>query len=303
MSRILDNSAITDLAQLPYKKGTVKFLQDSHKIDLANVVSSLLNIDGVNTTAYVLYGCINTGTYPAYNISDGVIYYGGEIYNVAASSFTATGSNVAVLKLVVTQYTTDADPVTFTDSVARNVHNIRTLNFIGAASGSGIVDYTALIFPVFSLPQLLAAIAAEENRAVTQEGILSNAINTLNNIVTGAWTDTVASAAIVVAHNGNCSNFNGNNISFKQIGDVGLITFNFQCHVNNVNSVDYIDIICPFNFAANVTTFIYCNDVSGSIISAATQTGTPNLRLSRLDNTNFANLSIIFEGTVTAQLQ
>ena len=173
MSRILDNTAITDLAQLPYKKGTVKFLQDSHKIDLANVVSSLLNIDGANTTAYVLYGCINTGTYPAYNISDGVIYYGGEIYNVAASSFTATGSNVAVLKLVVTQYTTDADPVTFTDSVARNVHNIRTLNFQAGASGSGISDYTGLSIPSFST-------VSETARAKAAEATLQTNIDTIN---------------------------------------------------------------------------------------------------------------------------
>ena len=134
--RKLDVSSISDSSQMPVKKGTLQFLQDSYTEITKSVMSSLAGGNNYDPAkVYVLYGVINSGIYPVYNIVEGAVFYNGEIFQVDAASFTATGSNVAVCNIVQTQYTTDADPVTFTDASVRNIHNIRKMGISQGASG------------------------------------------------------------------------------------------------------------------------------------------------------------------------
>lgn len=179
MSNLIDISPISDTAQMPVKKGTIEFLQRSSKTDLSQVLIGLISLGGYNfTTPYVLYGCINTGSGATYVISAGAIYYGGEIFLVDAASFTATGSDVAILSIITTQYTTNADPVTFTDTTVHNVHNIRKVLISAGASGSGIADYSAI-------PQLtISQVAIEQAARISADNILNGYIFE----VLAAWT-------------------------------------------------------------------------------------------------------------------
>jgi hypothetical protein len=154
--KILDVTPITDTARFPVKKGTLQFIQDAHRESLAATIQALIGADVYNpAVAYVMSGCKNTGTFPNYIITGGAIFYNGEVFDIAPATFTASTGNVAVLSIVQTQYTTDADPVSFTDATTRNIHNIRKMQVLQGVSGSTISDYSAAVFLSFVIPQKL----------------------------------------------------------------------------------------------------------------------------------------------------
>lgn len=149
----LDISALTDSAQMPIKRGTLAFLQDAHKETLAATIIALIGPGYNPLTVYVLYGCVDTGVGSTFTISAGALFINGEVFMVDAVSFTVTGANVPVFNYITTQYTTDADPVTFTDTTVHNIHNIKKVQIAAGASGSGIGDYTARFVLSFVIPQ------------------------------------------------------------------------------------------------------------------------------------------------------
>jgi hypothetical protein len=151
--KILDITPITDASEFPVKKGTLQFLQDAYKESVAAALQGLVGPGYDPTVVYVLYGVTNSGTYPVYNIAAGAVFYAGEVFMVDAAAFTATGSNVGVFQIVTTQYTVDADPVTFTDTTVRNVHNIRKIQVVQGLTGSSpLPDYSQAFFMNFVIP-------------------------------------------------------------------------------------------------------------------------------------------------------
>lgn len=158
--KILDITPITDASEFPIKKGTLQFVQDSYKEAISAALVGLIGPGYDPTVVYVLYGVSNSGTYPVYNITAGAVFYAGEVFLVNAAAFTATGSNVGVFQIVTTQYMTDADPVTFTDTTVRNVHNIRKIQVVQGLTGSSpLPDYTQAYFMNFVIPLQLNLIA------------------------------------------------------------------------------------------------------------------------------------------------
>lgn len=145
--RKLDVTPITDSSEFPVKQGTLQFLQDAFGELFPVLLQAMIGSSYNSGVVYSLFGVRNLGTAPAYNVTGGAVLYNGEIFLIDPASFTATGSNVGVLQIVTTQYTTNADPVTFTDSVIRNVHNIRKMQVAQGASGTGIADLTAISYP------------------------------------------------------------------------------------------------------------------------------------------------------------
>ena len=150
--KILDTSAISDNSQMPLKKGTLQFFQDSHKETTAAAWKALIGPQYNPAILYVMTGGINTGVYPYFNISAGAIFYNDEVYIFDAASFTVSGSNTVLLNTNIVQYSTDADPVTFTDKTVRNIHNDRRMQITQGNSGSGIVDFSQLSYLNFSIP-------------------------------------------------------------------------------------------------------------------------------------------------------
>ncbi len=158
--KILSIASITDSSRFPVKKGTLQFIQDAYKESLADTVKSLIGASYNPATMYVMSGVLNTGTLPVYTFSAGVIFYNGEIFDLDATSFSATGSNVATFAIIQTQYTTDADPVTFTDTTVRNIHNIRKMQLVQGLSGTGLADYGQGYFLNFTIPPQLTLVGA-----------------------------------------------------------------------------------------------------------------------------------------------
>lgn len=144
----LDLSAVTSSVGMPQKSGVLDHIQSAYQETIAELAKSLIGSAGYDPTkAYVLSGCVNSGTFPVYTITAGAIFYAGEIYLVDAASFTVSGANVGVASIVTSYFSaSNADPVVFTDGNSRNVHEIRKIAFAGGLSGSGIADVSALKF-------------------------------------------------------------------------------------------------------------------------------------------------------------
>lgn len=141
----LSTTPISDVAKMPIKKGTLEFLQDSHKECTDSLVKAIVGSSYDPSKAYVLYGCIDSGVGDNHIITAGAIFFNGEVYLVDATTFTATSPNVPVLTIATTQFYTDADPVIFTDTTSHNVHDIRKIVIASGASGSGIANYADVI--------------------------------------------------------------------------------------------------------------------------------------------------------------
>jgi hypothetical protein len=141
--RKLSTSSVTNTTAMPIKAGTLEHLQLAYQ-EVANALArNAIGRPTDTTRAYILFGCINSGTAGSMNVSAGAVYYAGEIYLVDA--FTLTVTQAAVAAIATTFFGTNADPVTFTDGVARNVHEIRKITFSNAASGSGLFDFNNMV--------------------------------------------------------------------------------------------------------------------------------------------------------------
>ena len=153
----LDVSSITDSARFPIKSGTLNFLQQAYGEAIEGIIISLIGTTYSPSTMYVLSGCVNTGSGTNYIISGGYVFFNGEIYSVPSASFSTTGTDVPVFVLVNTSFTINADPVTFTDSSVKNVHNIRQVVVQAGFTGTGLSDYFAGLFMSFKIPPQLNA--------------------------------------------------------------------------------------------------------------------------------------------------
>ena len=145
---------------MPMKSGALKHVQLAYREVIDYLTRGVVGTYDT-TKGYVLYGCLNSGSGSSYNISAGAIFFNGEIYLVDATTFTTSGGNVPVCTITTTYYTgTDADAVVFTDSVSRNVHEIKKIVIASGASGSGTVNYGNLIFFNWNYTDVASSIVA-----------------------------------------------------------------------------------------------------------------------------------------------
>lgn len=146
--KVLSVAPISSTAFMPIKSGTLQFLQDSYN----DQIFALLSSSGIywsQNQPYILSGVqftVSPGGAGAFSYTGGYVYYAGEIFQVVASSGTQISGHVIVSNIDTTQYLTDADPVTFSDTSTHNVHNIRTISFSDSSSaGAGQSLYTDFI--------------------------------------------------------------------------------------------------------------------------------------------------------------
>jgi len=148
----LDLSAVTDAAQFYPKKGTFNFLQLAFQEGFSSIIETLIGSAYNPSIVYILSGVgVNIGGVIYYNPNfvgvttnymTGYAYYNGEFFIITASTITPTTGQVPLFILNSTSYTTNADPVTFTDHTTHNIHIIRSLSIVaGAVGGSGTTGY------------------------------------------------------------------------------------------------------------------------------------------------------------------
>jgi len=147
--RKLSTSNITNTVGMPVKGGTLQHLQLAYQEAIAAIGKNIIGRADDFVNAYILYGCINSGSEGSMNVSAGAILYSGEVYLV--DPFTLTVANTAVASIQTTFYSVDADPVNFTDGVTRNVHQIRKIVFTDGVSGSGLFNFKDMVNTMIGL--------------------------------------------------------------------------------------------------------------------------------------------------------
>ena len=128
----IDITPIVSGVSMPFKKGTMKHLQESYQEAIAAIarINMMGYVAGYESFVFILYGCKNTGTGTSYIISSGAVYYNGEVFLVDAATFTTATGEVAIGEIVTTNYTDiTADPVEYSDGTTANVHQIRKVRF------------------------------------------------------------------------------------------------------------------------------------------------------------------------------
>lgn len=142
MNKILTTSISDPTIQQPFTGHSLDFLQNANKEVALGLARMLADGAYSSSNAYVISGLEQYGTN---QYSGGYVLYGEEIYSCDGKSTTTAFVNTAVLTLTVTNDAT-SDPITFTDGVPRNVHNVRKMVMSDAVSGTGTVDYSNCIF-------------------------------------------------------------------------------------------------------------------------------------------------------------
>ena len=151
--KVLNVQDVTNVAQMPLKVGSIKFLQDANYEALSAIVIGMIGAGYNPQTVYILNGCLNTGSVSNYAISAGAAFFNGEIYLIDAASFTTIGGQAPIFQISVSQYTKFADPVTFTDNTLHNIHDIRQVSITAGVPQSGIADFSQAIRLSFNIPK------------------------------------------------------------------------------------------------------------------------------------------------------
>jgi len=126
-----DVSACSSTNILFTKSGVFEFLQLAFREGFTSTIRSMIGDSYDATKVYRLWGVEITITAgPTTTITEGAVFYNDEFYLTDAATFLGS----ATFGVVTTQYTTNADPIDFSDGTPRNVCNIRKMAF-GAAGG------------------------------------------------------------------------------------------------------------------------------------------------------------------------
>ncbi len=125
----------------PFKEGTIDFLQQAFQEAIAAEIISRIGPGYDATKAYILYGCeANDLGAGVWSVNAGAVFFNGEYYNSPLQFITGTSLPNIIANVGITQYTVNADPVTFTDGSIHSVHNIRQVLYSNGTPGSGNID-------------------------------------------------------------------------------------------------------------------------------------------------------------------
>lgn len=132
MYRINTSFAADPSPQQPFTVGSLDFLQDGIKDQVNMICRSAIRQAGFTYSASVPYQFANNGGAGRY------IFFNGELYFMQAP---AGGNNIGVLII----QPGPPDPLTFTDNVARAVHDIRIIDPQTGTLGTGLFDIQDIV--------------------------------------------------------------------------------------------------------------------------------------------------------------
>lgn len=146
MPKLIKTNSIVDPAiQQPFTGKSLAWLQQWGEDSTFYLVRSMLGDANYTAGAFAVQGVRNTGINPVVNISNGAILYDGEFFVCDGLSTTLTGSNVVIANVVET-FDGTIDPITFTDGVPRSVHSVRKVVLTQGLTGTGMFDYSTMVF-------------------------------------------------------------------------------------------------------------------------------------------------------------
>jgi len=198
--KILDTSPITSAVGFPPKSGTWNFLQLAYQECVESIIRNLIGSGYSTSAGYILWGMLPS---PPSSLTAGAIFYNGKIYLYPGGLVPVNlFPDVTLVNISQSQYTTNADPVLFTDSNNYNVHNIFSISLSSGTSGTGgICNFSALI-RLESYAMLRGAITTLQFDTSTLIDALQVEIDALQVEIDalqaqntfGAWTNITMSA-------------------------------------------------------------------------------------------------------------
>jgi len=132
MNRIDTSFAVDPSIQQPFTVKSLDFLQDANK-EMVNALCKSM----IRQAGYIYSGSIPYRIFASATIR--YIFFNDELYFMQPP---VGGDNIAVL---ITIPDPNADPLTFTDNVARNVHNQRILDPQNGSLGTGLFDLVNIV--------------------------------------------------------------------------------------------------------------------------------------------------------------
>ena len=152
--RIIQTTAINDALNQdqPLLGASIDFLTQNQIETLSAIVQNLIGPSYSSSQVYVLWGCVVTGVTSGsgnFAMTAGAIFYGGEIFQIAAVTTVAVGIGNAVYSTMASNPTTTdpytgtraLDPITMSDGVTTiNAHLTRTWVTSIATSGPNPVN-------------------------------------------------------------------------------------------------------------------------------------------------------------------
>ncbi len=237
----IDISQIVEPTALqPFTANSLKFLQDYNTEDKAAIIKGLVisNLGSYSLTVpYVISGCVVSDSNK--DVTAGEIFYGGKFYETTAVNGT---TNVARFILTKTQDST-ADPLIFTDSSSKSVHDIYKYVATDVASGGDFIS-TDLV-SLYGVSKITF-----ENRSVNQSTTsltpvdLTGSTYTTPSIGTKTWLITAKSyckwaAAAGIPQGGELQIYNATTLAELDVsyaflelaGVVNNVLLTASCHV------------------------------------------------------------------------
>lgn len=242
---------------MPIKKGTLQFIQRSHRDTVRDAIVGMIGKTYDNTKVYVLYGCEVSISGSNVDFTEGAVFYAEEVFEVLGSSFTLTGGHYIGWALDIQQYTNFADPVTFSDGNNYNVHNIRRYKLLAVANGGS-------------------------NKPLASDTVFYGvwqARNNVSDVAVVSGTGTVSSSQIRYKIDGN------------------MVTLQYSVDVNLTGGVPHLEITLPVGFtAANEFDVIAPAYYGGTITKATIAAGSTIIETPVLGaGTNTLTGTIVFK--------
>lgn len=153
--RYLSTTPITNAIGMPVKSGSLFHLQEAYREAFAATVRGLIGPSYSSAKVYILHGMERTGTGATWTIASGAAFWNGEVYLYDGVTYTVADPNVLVGFTQTFNFSNPiADPVQFTDGIARNVHLITKLVLSIGLAGTGIANYIDFERINTNIPQL-----------------------------------------------------------------------------------------------------------------------------------------------------
>lgn len=211
MNRILTTFAASGQ---PFLAPTsLDMLQDAYKNGIRELALAQIGSSYDATVPYILWGCESVSPVA---VSEGGIFFNGEVFYTAGWSSGSLPPSPLVLIANISTTFAAVDPITYEDGSVHNTHSIRTCVFSYGTSGTGTIgDFTGFV-RVNTTSVSYSTIAAnigtrtiemERNKFITFNGVGSTAFVTLD--ATKAISGRVVEFATGIGIAGNTIDFTG----------------------------------------------------------------------------------------------
>lgn len=138
---------INSAAGMPIKSGTLQHIQNAYTEMILEEAKGKVGPSYATSSKYCLSGMIPSLGSGFTFYSAGTVLYNNEVYYSPAQSISDFFfPNVARFYIVQTQYTTNADPVEFSDTSVHNVHDIYNIVLDSGLTSSTVWNLNELIY-------------------------------------------------------------------------------------------------------------------------------------------------------------